>query len=84
MKWKSNCLPVVKGAMERTAFETALQEGLQGQRKQHWNPAQKSKVHQLLLQLLPTPSVAKELLEEGHTPLGAIPLPRPLAAEKKG
>lgn len=31
-----------------------------------------------------TPSAAEGLLEEGHVPLGAIPLPRPPAAEKKG
>lgn len=93
MRWKPNRLPVVEGAMERTGFKTALQEGLRvlctppGSMQTALESSAKIKSAPTVPPAPPiqaTPSAAEGLLEEGHVPLGAIPLPRPPAAEKKG
>lgn len=93
MSWKPNHLPEVKGAMERTGFKTTLQEGLRvlctppglmqtalesSAKKQKCSNCSPAPPTQATL------SAAEGLLEEGHIPLGATPLPRPPTAEKKG
>lgn len=90
MRWKPNRLPVVEGATERTVFKTAVEDGLHvlcippGSMQIALESSAKIKSAPTAPPIQATPSTAKGLLEEGHIPLGASPLPRPPAAEKKG